>query len=243
MNTDFNCKLFDIDKFHLLKSQADYENIFSRRANEDVELLSRLGICRFVSLVDHDERYSVAATLNLIKRRKQMVDQILTLENKRRARIDFYPRVRLYAHAQYINDIHRLAVNGTNYLFLLCPDPVVDASDLDLALNKILYSCKLVPIFSDFNTWVNLFDKSFIDRLLNIKGAAFQFSTNATPTPESFELIKKILKSNNMVIFGTSSHHYDLNINMISKNISTLRNKLGDAVYFDMRIRSHRFLR
>ena len=243
MNTDFNCWLLDVDKFRSLESHDDYQDVFSRRVVQDIELLSGLGIKRLVSFVDYDEKYPVSATVDLIKKRKQIINQTIPIKARRGIKIDLYPRVRLSELSPYIRGIHRLAPQGTNYLFLACPSVGVDFLELDEALNKILYSCRLIPVFTEFDACVTLYDQAFIDKLLNIKGAVFQFSLSNELTAKTARLIKKIINNDNVVIFGTCCQHYDLNSNTINGNISKLKNELGESDYLKMMLQLYRFLR
>ena len=243
MNTDFNCWLLDVDKFRSLESYDDYQAIFSRHAVQDIEFLCASGIKRLVSFVDYNDKYPVSATLDLIKQRKQMINKFIPAKIRRGIKIDIYPRVKLSESSPYISGIHRFTPKGTNYLFLACPSVCADFYELDEALNKILYSCKLIPIFTEFDACTSIYDQTFIDKLLNIKGAVFQFSLSNDLTTKTVKLIKKMINNENVVIFGTCCQHYDLNPNTINGNICKLKKALGESDYLKMMLQIYRFLR
>ena len=109
-------------------------------------------------------------------------------------------------------------------------------------LNKLLYSCHLKPIFSEFQLYVEIYDPSEIEKMLRIKGAAFQFNIKTAFEPQNIAIIKRIIKNGNYVLLGTNSNHDNLNISDVNINLRKLKNTLGEHAFLEIIINSKRFL-
>jgi hypothetical protein len=244
MKTDFNCKLFDINVFNRLSESFDSDcNIFSEQINDDLMILDKLGFHRLICIVNHSEFDSVALTLSKIKSLEQFIKKSISLSNRRKFKIFVYPKLVLGADVPYIMDLCKLALNRSKYIFLELPAYTTKISDLDEALNKILYNCKLVPVFSNFQVCNNLYPDDFINRLIKIKGAAFEFSLRNENFERNIATIRKIYNTGNLVLFSTNCDHKNLNQKVVSDNLNKLKKELDEQIYLDIIIKSHVFLR
>jgi hypothetical protein len=81
-----------------------------------------------------------------------------------------------------------------------------------------------------------------IEKMIRIRGAAFQFNLKTAHDPQNIKIIKKILKNENFVLLGIGCDHSNLNINDISASLTRLKNALGDRTFLEIVISSKKFL-
>ena len=135
-------------------------------------------------------------------------------------------------------------VQNSNYIFIELPISVVYPDFFDGAINKILYNCKLRPIFNNFQDFAAVYrDTAALERMINIKSAAFVFSLNSNGFQKSLDLIKRIYDVGNTVLLSTACEHDSFNKSRITKNLQVLKERLPSSVYLDIMLRAHSFLR
>ena len=242
MLSDFNCKIFDIDKFDALALPDGQLCKSTDKIFSDLAILDKCDFHTLVCLVDHDEYSSVRTTLHKVNTLKNHIKNILRNNNKRKFSVSVFPRVCLSCIAPYIENINSLTAGSSNYIFLSLPLALAQ-DDFDEALNKILYNCKLLPIFTDCQIYRTLYSDEFIKKLIRIKGAVFQFSLKNESFEENISLIKQIYANDKTVLLGTGCDHNDFNKSVIVRNLKILKNNLGADAYTDIVLRSHGFLR
>ena len=244
MKTDFNCRIFDTNVFERLSASFDgFNKIFSQQINNDLMILDKLGFHRLICTVDHSELDSVALTLSKIKNLEQFIKKSISLSNRRKFKFFVYPKLILGADVPYFKDLRKLALNRSKYIFLELPAYTAEISDLDEALNKILYNCKLLPVFVNFQMCNDFYPDDFISRLIKIKSAAFVFSLRNNNFAENIAVIRKIYNSGNLVLFSTCCDHNNLNQKVILDNLNKLKKELGEQIYLNIILKSHNFLR
>ena len=109
------------------------------------------------------------------------------------------------------------------------------------AINKILYTHKLLPVFTEFHVYNALYNTEEINKLINIKGAAFQFGLKHSILPENIKIIKQILRNGNTVLIGTSCDHANFNKSEMHQNLKIMKKLLGDDYYFTLILRARAF--
>lgn len=74
---------------------------------------------------------------------------------------------------------------------------------IDRELNRLLFQRRLRPLFLSFERAVILYPEEAIERLMRIKGAAFQFSYRSLQETKILNVIKSLLKEQKTVLLGT----------------------------------------
>ena len=243
MISDFNCKIFDIDKLSTISSFIDTECLEREKIKSDLKIMDSCSIHRLVCQISHNENSSVRQTKNKICLFKKYINQSIPKEFKNKFDIYAYPKIQLSLSSSYINRFSSLCFGADNYIFLELPIFPSSFEMIDSSINKILYNCKALPIFTDFQIYNDIYSPDLIRRLINIKGAAFQIMLSRTLRDEDIDIIRKVYLTENIVLFGISADHNHLNKSIIIQNICSLQKKLGDNTYMDILIKAHNFLR
>ena len=235
MLCDYNCKILNIDRCKLfLEDKSLLKNEFEKIIL-DINELGSLGFHRLVSPVRYDNSKNGLASLNNIFQK-----EIIKCLNGKFS-LSFVPLIYLSEETPYIKNIQNLTAAKSDYIFLELPFSNMPEY-LPLAINKILYGCKLFPVFSDFHVYTAIYDTQDIEKLVNIKGAAFQFGIKHVNIPRNLELIKTMLKNGNAVLLGSSCDHDNLNVAEFEKNIKLLKRNLGEELYVTHVMRARSFL-
>ena len=238
MICDFDCKIFNVNKLELFDGASDKEYL-RERFKSDLTILDNCSIHRLVHYVDHKDHQSVSATLSNVASTKTFIDQMIDKDFTKRFKIKVYPRIFLSRNCPYIINISRLSIGSTRRIFIELPLSL-NTDDLDEALNKILYNCHLVPVFTNFHAVSSLYSPEYIDKLIRIRGVGFVFSIFNVNDSLNLKLIEQIIKNGNTVLLGTSAEHSRMNENEIHKNLSYLKKKLSPEHYRDILISSGR---
>ena len=243
MISDFNCKIFNTDRLNLLDPSVDVE-LAAERINSDLEILDSLGIHRLFCQVPYNEDLTLNKTFSKMTALEKFIRSSVNRSIRKKFTISVVPSIHLSENAPFITDIDSLTVVNTNYMFVDLPISVVYPDYLDGTINKILYNCKLLPIFNDFHNFSYIHQNTpELERIMKIKGAAFGFSLSSKCFTKSIETIKQIYGNGNFVLLSTSCEHDSFNISRISKNLAILRERLPSRIYLDIILKSHAFLR
>jgi len=242
MLSDYNCRIFDISRFNFLNTETDdMLSVELEKAKDDIVSLTRCGFHRFVCHVRHNQDISTAYTKANIKRLHEIAQKTLPRDCGKIS-LNFVPKLYFSPDAPYIKNIHALAIKNTNRIFVELP---LDANPCHVpeTLTRLLYHCNLVPVFTEFQLYAMLYDPKEIEKMLRIKGAAFQFNIKNICERQNLKLIKKILKEENTVLLGTNCSHEHLNVNEIAACIQKFKRAITDTVYRDIVINAGRFLK
>lgn len=244
MLSDFNCKIFNPDRIRFLDSAGYSSDAIREKINSDVAVLDSLGFHRLVCQVVHDENKPVALTLEKIRNIEDFIKGSVSGSLRRKFSISVLPALTLSESTPYVKSVSALTIKNTNYVFAELPISIVYPDYLDSTINKILYNCRLCPIFTKFDLFASIHrDTDHIERMTNIKGAAFQFSLNNKNFQSSVELIRRIHAKGGLVLLATDSEHDVFNVKRISENLALLKEKLPRSVYLDIMLSAHGFLR
>ena len=243
MLSDFNCKIFNTDRLSLLDPDCDL-TIHTAQINSDLSILDSFGIHRLFCQVSHIEDIPLNKTLSKITALESSIKLSVNPSMRRRFVINVVPSIHLSENAPFIRNISSLTVENSNYIFIDLPISLIYPDFIDGAINKILYNCKLRPIFNNFQDFASVYrDTAALERLINIKSAAFVFSLNSNSFQKSVDLIKRIYDVGNIALLSTSCERDSFNKARISKNLEFLKERLPSSVYLDIMLRSHSFLR
>lgn len=235
MLCDYNCRILDLDRCKLhLYDEALLKDEFEKTI-ADINALGSLGFHRLVCPVKCDNSKSSISSLNNIFQK----EIIKNLNGK--FSLSLIPLIYLSEDLPHTKNIHNFTVPRSNYIFLELPFSSMP-EHVPIALNKILYSCRLLPVFSEFHVCTATYDSKDVEKLINIKGAAFQFSIKHANLPTNINLIKRILKIGSTVLLGSSCDHDNLNISEIEKNMKSLKRNLGEDLYVTLIMRAHSFI-
>ncbi len=103
-----------------------------------------------------------------------------------------------------ISGIERLAIEGTNLVLLELPFSGYGRWVLDEIHN--LKCAGIVPVFAHIHRYVRIYSKSQIDEILNTD-AIFQVITEAFAIFRERRFVKKLIRSEAKVVFGSDAHH------------------------------------
>ena len=237
MLSDYNCRIFESDRYNSIFNKYNSPEAEIAHIIDDIKILGSCGFHRLVSLIDHRPTDSVSQALHSIDLTRKKISSHIRGDL---ARISFYPSVFLSEELPYTKNIKSLALPRTNYIFIKSPIPEMP-SYYPSAINKLLYSLDLIPVFCNFQICNILYPPHEIEKLLRISRAAFQFDISSIYLPENIITIKNILKNGNTVLLGTGFTHSKLNRSIISKSLEKLKKSLSSEEYMTLVVRSHKF--
>ena len=240
MICDFDCKIFNINRFDIC-DKANDTIYLQEKIQNDLDVLDKCSIHKLVCYIRHNDDHNVKITLERINSFRCFIDQLVSSETLKKFKIHIYPKLYLSTDSPYIKNISKLAVGDRKRIFLelpLLPQPDFP----DEALNKILYNCHLIPVFTDFQNYNIFYSKDLIDKLIRIHNAAFQFSINKINNLDNLDIIKRIIRNGNTVLLGTSADHDNLNEREIIRNLNLLKKNLSIDTYREILIRSNKMI-
>lgn len=230
MLTDYNCRIFDINKFELLNSSLNNElQITLDQIKSDLFLMHECGFHRFICPVRFNENFPTSYTIKSINALQKFSSKA-TPRNCGKISIKFVPKIYLSSEAPYIKNLSDLKIKNTNFALFELPMQK-NPEYIPETLNKILYNCHLTPIFTEFQIINMLYSPDEIDKMIRIKNAAFQFNIKSIYDNKNILLINKILKNNNTVLLGTNFNHQNLNIAQINISLDKFKRKISSDVY------------
>ena len=240
MLSDYDCRLLDIDRYKLhLGDEATLKNEFQKLI-DDINDLGSLGFHKLVCQIKHDSSFPASVTKKHIRKIQRLITKETALRLSGKFKLSFVPVIYFSENVPYSKDLKVLSVPNSNYIFLELPLSYMPEY-VPHALNRLLYSQKLLPVFANFHIYCATYKPDEIDKFISIKNSAFQFDLSCAVLPQNIKLIKQILKSGNTVLIGTSRDHSSLNKSEIDKNIKLLKKSLGDSYYMTLVLRAHAF--
>ena len=242
MFSDYNCRIFDTCKFESLKNDGadvsllpEFENI-----KKDIEAMTRIGFHTFYCPIRYNDSISVTQTQRSLLKLKKYFQKVIP-RNCGKISVNFVPQLYLSSDAPYIKNISALAIKNSNRVFVELPLEL-NPDYIPETLNKLLFSCRLLPIFLEFQLFVAIYDPTEIEKMLRINGAAFQFNIRSAFEPQNVKIIKKILSNGNTVLLGTNCKHDFLNVKEINRSIEKLKKAVGEEMFLKIILNSKKFL-
>ena len=114
----------------------------------------------------------------------------------------FQPCVMLAQNLHLTENLVKLTTKVGTYLPIHMP--IADYSDwIDFELNRLLYQRKVNLWFVSFEQCVLLYPPEVIEKLINIQNAVYQFAYKSLINPNIARVVKKLVKSNKTVLFGS----------------------------------------
>jgi hypothetical protein len=237
MLSDYNCKIFESNKYDLLFNDYRSPELELAEIASDIQMLGVCGFHRLICLIDHRADNSAAQTISAVHMMRRKFNSIIRGDS---TKISFNPSIFISEDILNITNIKSLAIPRSDYIFVRSPIPEMP-DYYPTVINKLLYSLNLIPIFSDFHICNMLYPSNELEKLLRIPKAAFQFNIGSINLSENISTVKKILKNGNTVLLGTGCTHSNLNKAEILKSLDDLRRSLNDEEYMTLVIRSHKF--
>ncbi|MBQ8416300.1 MAG: hypothetical protein IJX13_05315 [Clostridia bacterium] len=188
--TDWNCQL--------LPSLRDVEHSPQRIALALEEMRQAFGISQFYLTPPYDvARESVTAFLH----RRERIKESLVPHLSPSVSVLIGASVTLSPSVCEIRELDKLLTNRSHLCLSL---PLCEyAHWVDFELNRLLFHRRLRPLFLSFERAVILYPEEAIERLMRIKGAAFQFSYRSLQVTKILNVIKCLLKERKTVLLGT----------------------------------------
>ena len=238
MLSDFNCKILDIDRYKFYLGDETILSIEAQKLVDDINLLGSCGFHKLIHQIKTDPTspyyvYKNAAAEIIRRVKKESV-------NKLSGKYSFYtvPVLCLNEDTPFIKGLESFTALNDNYIFFELP-PADDLTDqLFVSLNYLLYQRRIIPAFTNIQAYLNTYSVSDINRIINIKGAAFQFSLDYISISQHINTIKYILNNGGLILLGSSSEHSTLNITEINKSLMHLKKHLGNNEYMNLIFRS-----
>lgn len=117
--------------------------------------------------------------------------------------IQYHPIVMLAQNLHLTEGLKKLLIKQGNYLALHLP--ISDYADwIDFEINRLLYKRKFKLWFTSFEQCVLLYPPEIIEKLIQIKGAVFQFAFKSLTNPKVIRVIRALVKANRTVLLGTA---------------------------------------
>ena len=240
MLSDYNCKILNIDRFKLhLGDEIVLKNEFQKMI-DDINLLGSLGFHKLVCQTRYNHYIPTSNVKQSILALKRRIQKEVAHRLSGKFNISVVPTICLSSDTPYIKNLRALTLPKTNYIFLELPFSEM-SEHMHTAINKILYTQKLLPVFTEFHIYSSFYEADDINKLINIKGAAFQFSLKHSVLPKNIKIIKQILRNGNTVLIGTSCDHSQLNKSDLLKNINLMKKLLGEDFYMTLVLRARAF--
>ena len=241
MLSDHNCRIFDINRFDYLNHDSDeILTLELEKAKADIALMATRGFHNFFCPIRHNQDISVSYTKANIKRLETFARKF-SPRGFGKITITPVPKIYLSPEAPYIKNLSSLTIKKSNYIYVELPLDF-NPDHVPSTLNKLLFTCRLIPIFTEFQLYAMLYDPDEIRKMLRIKGAAFQFNVKTAHDPKNIRLIKRILNEGNTVLLGTNCNHDSLNINEISQGIDRFKREITEKTYREIIINAKKFL-
>ncbi len=240
MLSDYNCRILDIIDRRAFVSSSDSK--LSPQSEEllidNINKLGALGFHKLICPIRHEMRLRVPLrTKRMTKELELKIKQITSRRLSGKFKIQVVPVTDLTVDTPYLKDLKYLIVPKTNYIFLELPFGQFP-EELAATINKILYVNKLIPVFTNFQIYAWMYKEEDVKRLINIKGAAFQFSLNSFVIEQNIKNFKHILRNGGAVLLGSSCSNFSLNRKEIEKCLKILRRKLTEGEYTTLVLRA-----
>lgn len=169
-----------------------------------MQAFSTIGIHRFLLLAPYDPTRPIALHLH----QRNAYASILKKELPKTLSLQVASRTTLREGLSGMSGLESLCHPKTGYLPLNLPFSVYE-DWMDAELNRLLYRRHQKLLFLSFETALILYPQEFIEKLMRIESAAFQFGYASLDQPSVQNAIKRLLHMKKPVLFGTGQSHFD----------------------------------
>lgn len=185
-----------------------------------------LGIRKFIFTVSYDPRLHPICWI--MDRLRQLRMRLRTLR-PRGTVCEVYPCVFLSEEIVYHNDIKRLCLKESSYLFLKIP-PFSDPSNFDKNLNYLCFQRKCRPILVSFedNLKIDL-QHAFLERTVQSSLFHLSLDLNYVTALTSDHWIRFAIQSESRLLPGIS--HSLTNYPSVAKHMAELKEEIGPSNY------------
>ena len=138
--------------------------------------------------------------------------------------------------------LNKLTVNKTEFIYLSLPlkfDPMV----YDTEIHKLMYQENLIPIFSDFDIAISLYEDNELYKILNTPYVAFQVNISSLSNDIVFKTVKNLILQGRCVLFGTGIKDYSNRIPNYNIPIKKFEKILGQTQFNYYMLKCERIMR
>ncbi len=126
-----------------------------------------------------------------------------------------------------IDGLNKLTVNETEFIYFSLPLKF-NSEEYDSEIHRIMYQQRLIPVFSDFDIAISLYEESELYKILNTPYVAFQVNVSSLSNDIVFKTVKSLVLQGRCVLFGTGIKDYQNrtpNYNLPSKKFEKIFGK------------------
>ena len=227
--TDWSCRLLPMMRDYLSNPRDSVEALNILR--------ERCGITRFCMMPEFDCR--LESVSGFLVRRERSMSEIREL-----LPAGFWIRAAgaslLCPGLSETVGLHKLYIPSTSYLPLRLPFQQ-NQPWAAVELNRLLYHTKHQLLFLSFDLYSVFYPSDLFKRLLELPGAAYQFSYQSLILPEIQTVLHKLIQRNAPILFGTSVnsvnkacyYEFDYFLQTAAEQFTTFER---DALFFQNRI-------
>lgn len=231
MLSDFNCKILDIDKYKFYLGDESVLLIEAQKLINDINILGSCGFHKLTLPIKTDP----LSPFYIYKKSSSKIIQYVKSQtaHKLLGKFSIYtvPVLNLTEETPFLENLEKFTAYKSNYIFFELSDKNEFSNQFFVSLNHLLYKQNILPVFVNIQKHLGTTINDDINRIINIKGAAFIFDLNINFFSRDICTIKHILRNGGIVLLGSSCEHSQLNKSQIEKCINLLKKQLGDDGY------------
>lgn len=126
--------------------------------------------------------------------------------------------------------LNKLTVNKTEFIYLSLPLKF-DLSVYDSEIHKLMYREHMIPVFSDFDIAISLYEDNELYKILSTPYVAFQVNISSLSNDIVFKTVKNLILQGKCVLFGTGIKDYSNRIPNYNIPIKKLEKILGQTQF------------
>lgn len=242
MLSDFNCKILDIDRYKFYLGDESTLSIEAQKLINDINILGSCGFHKLILQIKADPFLPPYAYKNSALKIIQRVNKETFHKLSGKFSIYTVPVLYLTEETPFAKDLEKFTAFKSNYIFFELPHADLISDQLFISINHLLYKRNILPVFAEIQKYLDTYSAIDINRIINIKGAAFQFSLDFNALSKNINTIKHILNNDGLILLGSSCQHAYLNKDEINKCLKYLRQQLGNDEYMKLIIKPRSLL-
>ena len=142
-----------------------------------------------------------------LKRRQEAYESVMKQAYPGMPRILLSAEIALEHNLYELEDIEQLGNAEMNTLLLEFPFTTSYHKWMLEEVEEISYKTHMQIIIAHIDRYVNIFSESEINEILSIPDAIFQFNLSAFSERKGKKLVKKLIKEEYPILFGTDCHN------------------------------------
>jgi len=221
---------------HALPGMHDGPN-FAAESAETMRALREAGVCRAVFTPTYRPFFE---SVRRFCQRRQEAFRCLQPLLPRDMTVRLSAQVVLEPECCASPEIAALAIPGTSYLPVELP--LAEYPDwMDFELHLLLHRRQLKPVFARFERCLLLYPESVSAKLMDIPGAAYQFSLSAAAEPTFSRAIRTLIRRDKAVLLGTGANLPAQKFPNLAEKLAAMRELLTPPLYIALLRNSYNF--